>query len=342
MVAAYPVACFTGVSMSPLSRPCSLGSNMFPSRASLLRTFCGENRVCTAKRPRTWIVAASSPSPETPPEGSAEESMVQYYSAASSTSTPDAAPSTAPSFQSLVEVPLFPLPLVLNPGSNIPLHIFEMRYRLMFNRIRDGNSPFGIVFYNRQNDAIASVGCSAELLRFEPLSDGRIMTNNIGKSRFRILSVLEDKPFKRALVEYFRDEPPSDADLAKLINVEMQVWNSLQDVLRLSNKLYEKTLDLSNAIKDLAPKGVPATPKDGTDAVPSLSSGGPLSPSELQRIEDFSFAVSQILDMPVLQQQLLLQTRSTLHRLEKQCKMLETARQYLAAQVVIKDVDLKF
>ncbi len=37
------------------------------------------------------------------------------------------------------EIGLFPLGLVLNPGATLPLHIFEMRYRQLFNSAWDGN-----------------------------------------------------------------------------------------------------------------------------------------------------------------------------------------------------------
>ena len=32
-----------------------------------------------------------------------------------------------------IELPLFPLDVVLFPGEDLPLHIFEPRYRLMMN-----------------------------------------------------------------------------------------------------------------------------------------------------------------------------------------------------------------
>ena len=44
-----------------------------------------------------------------------------------------------------LELPLFPLNVVLFPGAEIPLHIFEMRYRLMINQCYEQRNPFGIV-----------------------------------------------------------------------------------------------------------------------------------------------------------------------------------------------------
>lgn len=153
----------------------------------------------------------------------------------------------------------------------------------------------------------------------------------------------------------FRDEDPPTTDMDDLVRAEKDVWIALQDVLRLSNKLYDKSLDLSASIKELSPDGddsqspsatpdsespraaaSPWAPKDSAGADPEDR------PAKLRRMQDFSFAVNQVLDMPLRDQQLLLQTKSTKHRLDKQNKMLATARQYLAAQVIIKDTNLKF
>jgi Lon protease-like protein len=233
----------------------------------------------------------------------------------------------AQSFSSFVELPIFPLGMVLHPGASTQLHIFEMRYRLLFQRAWDGDRRFGLVYFDAETDSIGSVGCVAELTRFEPLPDGRILTNNVGKSRFRVVNILDDLPYKRAIVHFFDDQTPDAGTLPALAALERQVWTALEDVLRLSNKLYDKTLDLGASLRALAPPNV----AEG-DAVVDTPEN-----VDHARITRFSFAVSQILDMPVKEQQILLQTRSTGLRLRKQRKMLQTARQYLAAQVTIKE-----
>jgi Lon protease-like protein len=43
-----------------------------------------------------------------------------------------------------MKVPLFPLNLVLFPGQNLPLHIFEERYKAMLKKCLAEQSPFGI------------------------------------------------------------------------------------------------------------------------------------------------------------------------------------------------------
>eukprot|EP00871_Galdieria_phlegrea_P001861 jgi/Galph1/2676/GphlegSOOS_G1359.1 len=221
-------------------------------------------------------------------------------------------------------LPLFPLSLVVQPGSSLPLHIecnsanyffflsFEMRYRLLFNQIKDKDRFFGIVLYNKDNNSIARVGCVMELIRFEPLPDGRILTVNTGKYRFRVKRILQDKPYVSAVVQTLEDFCCDD----EVFSMELEVWNLLNEVLSLSNKLHGKNVQLSERLRRLSP--------DEQDRSPD-------------RIVAFSHGVSQILDIPVKEQQLLLQTQSTMERFRHQLGMLQHAKKFLAAQVAIND-----
>mmetsp|Transcript_7652 Transcript_7652/g.13871 ORF Transcript_7652/g.13871 Transcript_7652/m.13871 type:complete len:351 (-) Transcript_7652:628-1680(-) len=216
------------------------------------------------------------------------------------------------------ELPLFPLGLVLYPGAQLPLHIFEMRYRRMFNVIRESDSMFGVVMYDSEKKRMANIGCSALCTKFQPLEDGRILVVNEGKERFRIIRIVKDSPYITALVEYFHDDTPDEDP----VPTGVAVWDSLQEVLRLSNKLYSRGLKLSDNL---------------TSLVPTLErTGGQGSEERFRNAEKFSFGVSSILDMPVLQQQLLLQTKSLNLRLAKQKQLLDLAKQQLAAQISIK------
>ncbi|KAF6001035.1 LON peptidase N-terminal domain and RING finger protein 3 [Cyanidiococcus yangmingshanensis] len=251
--------------------------------------------------------------------------------------------------ENLAELPLFPLPLVLSPGQPIPLHIFEMRYRQMFQRIRDGDGRFGIVMFDKDRNAHATIGTMAEITVYEPLPDGRIMTSSTGRQRFRVLKYTKESPYLVGLVEYFDDESRvesaeqiaaalkepltqsgtsgdnGDAEQS-LTTLERRVWTALGDVLRLSNKLYNRVVVLSKQVVENSPETVLNVPENLIDPEQNF-----------HRQKMFSFAVSSILDMPVRQQQLLLQTRDTAKRLLKQAQLLEGARQYLAAQVTIKN-----
>ena len=42
-------------------------------------------------------------------------------------------------------IPLFPLDVVLMPGAELPLHIFEPRYKVMIARCLEENLEFGMI-----------------------------------------------------------------------------------------------------------------------------------------------------------------------------------------------------
>ena len=91
---------------------------------------------------------------------------------------------------------LFPLGTVLYPGSLLPLHIFEARYRRMVTELLDqseGRRRFGVVAIRTGREAwdeglsdVYDVGCTAVLQRVEAYHDGRYDILCIGESRFRL------------------------------------------------------------------------------------------------------------------------------------------------------------
>lgn len=342
--------------MTSFVTPLALPRHMLRSRCSLSFFAPGKKpstKILKRRRCRHYTMQSdsstsdetSSPNDEDDNKESELQEPVEYIplpDSSSSSTIPGTQASSASSAQQweqgqVRELPLFPLNMVLQPGGVVPLHVFEMRYRLLFNRLREGDGKFGIVMTDKEKQgSVARVGCEAELVRFESLPDGRIMTVSTGKERFRIIRFTEKEPYLKAMVQLVTDdgiggdeesagkslETPEDDGNVSLDKLELQVWEKLQDVLRLSNKLYGKGVDLKELIKDLSPPSAGAV-KDEV--------------KNKERRVKFSFAVSQILDMSVKQQQVLLQTRSTRKRLQKQDKILESARQYLAAQVTLKD-----
>jgi Lon protease-like protein len=55
-----------------------------------------------------------------------------------------------------MQIPIFPLALVIFPNSKYPLHIFEERYKILINKCLANNSGFGIV--SRIGDKFSEVG----------------------------------------------------------------------------------------------------------------------------------------------------------------------------------------
>jgi Lon protease-like protein len=110
-----------------------------------------------------------------------------------------------------LELPIFELPLVLLPGEQVPLHIFEDRYKRMVGNAVDQGEPFGIVL--RDDEGARSIGCTARvddvLERFE---DGRMNIVVSGESPFKVLDRFESPEYPAGEVELIpdEDEPPID------------------------------------------------------------------------------------------------------------------------------------
>jgi Lon protease-like protein len=82
-------------------------------------------------------------------------------------------------------LPLFPLQVVLFPGSSIPLHIFEERYKTLVRECIAEKKEFGINLV--QENEVLKVGCAARvstvLHRYE---DGRMDIIVEGTRRYRL------------------------------------------------------------------------------------------------------------------------------------------------------------
>jgi Lon protease-like protein len=114
-----------------------------------------------------------------------------------------------------LELPIFELPLVLLPGEQVPLHIFEERYKRMIGISLDQGEPFGVVL--RDDEGARSVGCTARIddvtERFE---DGRMNILVRGEAPFKVLDRFESPEYPTGEVELIVDEdvPPIDEDAA--------------------------------------------------------------------------------------------------------------------------------
>jgi Lon protease-like protein len=101
-------------------------------------------------------------------------------------------------------IPLFPLDVVLMPGAELPLHIFEPRYKVMIGRCLDERIEFGIIL--AANKAVAALGCTAEVVRkVRDYPDGRVDILATGRAVFRLLELLDEKEYYEGVVEYVQD-----------------------------------------------------------------------------------------------------------------------------------------
>ena len=85
------------------------------------------------------------------------------------------------------EIGLFPLGLVLLPTEQVPLHIFEPRYRELIRESLEREFPFGIVYADE--DGLRQIGTLATVSEVvERFDDGRLNILVEGGARFRCSS----------------------------------------------------------------------------------------------------------------------------------------------------------
>ena len=87
-------------------------------------------------------------------------------------------------------IPIFPLAgALLFPRSQLPLHIFEPRYRKMVEDAISGAGVIGMVQPKSRDEPpdLFETGCIGRIVKSERLSDGRYNIILEGISRFRIL-----------------------------------------------------------------------------------------------------------------------------------------------------------
>jgi Lon protease-like protein len=165
-------------------------------------------------------------------------------------------------------VPIFPLAgAILFPRSQLPLHIFEERYREMVRDAIDGAGTIGMIqplSLDPVNPPLYGVGCVGEIVGVEELQDGRYNIVLGGSGRFRLIGETElGTPYRNADVDVaaFDDREPPPLPLALRAGVEQEA-RRLGDVLGLAvdwsavGRLDDEML--VNAIAQVAPFDVGA------------------------------------------------------------------------------------
>lgn len=138
-----------------------------------------------------------------------------------------------------VRLPIFPLAgAILFPRSQLPLHIFEPRYREMVRDAIDGAGRIGMIQPKGDDDgaALYRVGCIGEIVGVEELDDGRFNIVLHGSSRFLLLSEADlGTAYRNADVdpEALDDREPPPLSLTQRAEVEREA-RRLGDALGLA------------------------------------------------------------------------------------------------------------
>jgi len=156
-------------------------------------------------------------------------------------------------------LPIFALPeVVLLPGTLLPLHIFETRYRAMVGDALEGDRTIGMALVKPgvEDDGadpdVFAVGGAGEIVDSERLDDGRYNILLSGTFRFRILSELGTAPYRRADVQPLDSVPFRDpAALARSRGELMTLFAEMAPLLQLS-PLPEEELPAERLASEIA------------------------------------------------------------------------------------------
>jgi Lon protease-like protein len=121
-------------------------------------------------------------------------------------------------------LPLFPLDVVLFPGTSLPLHIFEPRYREMISECLDQKKSFGVV--RAKEEGVAEIGCTAEITTVtRKYPDGRMDIVTEGRERFEVMQVNQERSFLQAEVLYLQDvpDPATAEEIAQAVTLQGEI-----------------------------------------------------------------------------------------------------------------------
>ena len=133
------------------------------------------------------------------------------------------------------ELPLFPLNVVLYPGMQFPIRVFEDRYKLMVKKCLESDQSFGVVLIKSGKEVGGSavpydVGTVAKITGVVPEEEGCMTLSVCGERVFRILKIQRITPYMIAKVSVF--SPAVDSN-EKLLNLSSRVSQHFRTYISL-------------------------------------------------------------------------------------------------------------
>jgi Lon protease-like protein len=132
-------------------------------------------------------------------------------------------------------IPLFPLPgVVLLPGTLLPLHIFEPRYRSMVADALNSDRTIGMAMMKPgwqgqgSHPDIHAIGGAGEIVEHEELSGGRYNIVLEGQFRYRVLTETAPDPYRVASVEEVASIPFATAqEESRIVSLAREAFRSV-------------------------------------------------------------------------------------------------------------------
>lgn len=179
----------------------------------------------------------------------------------------------------------------------LPLHVFEIRYRVLVQDVLESDSPsFGVVMIERGHevggdDQRFDVGTLAQLVKAEQFPDGRWNLATVGTERFRVNEWLDDDPYPRADIELWPDTDPDGPDPDRFESVQFRFR-------RLMALASEAGVDTGPAPPDITPSALGTMQLSALLPVELLDRYRLLSvPGAIERLEAIDKAITDTLEL---------------------------------------------
>jgi Lon protease-like protein len=140
-------------------------------------------------------------------------------------------------------IPIFPLSIVVYPGEQLNLHIFEPRYKQLISECHAQDKPFGIP--SVIDSHIQDYGTVVHIKEITTVHDnGEMDIRTEGREVFRVLEIIKEIPeklYSGAIVNYPPNQEQGSAEvmrrvvnsiheLHKMLNVEKDFKKSDEDL----------------------------------------------------------------------------------------------------------------
>lgn len=108
--------------------------------------------------------------------------------------------------------PLFVLGMVLLPGEQTALHVFEPRYRELAARCLENEERFGLVMVD-ENGYPSEFGCATEITEvIQKHEDGELDILVQGVAPIRLIEIEDRFSYPSAVIEQLEDDAPQPGD----------------------------------------------------------------------------------------------------------------------------------
>ncbi len=149
-------------------------------------------------------------------------------------------------------IPIFPLSIVVYPGEELNLHIFEPRYKQLITECYAAKKPLGIptVIQNKMQE----YGSLVEIIELtKTYANGEMDVKTKGDKVFRILEIIKeipDKLYSGAIVSYPHNFEKGIPELIKAIMTSIRELHQLLKVNKDFKKKEEEinTYDLAHHV----------------------------------------------------------------------------------------------